>query len=107
MNSVLFLKLLLLINNIIIYAAYLQKYDCNVILVDYTDLAAQSYSTLVDSGNQIDTCSNYMVASWIKDCGIPGSSMHFTGHSFGAQASGGAAKGNGVARITGRKRKIL
>ncbi|KAI5639763.1 lipase domain-containing protein [Phthorimaea operculella] len=83
--------------------AFLQVLDCNVIVVDWSDLASSLYFT---SANGVPSVGQYLgdFLVWLLDtAGGNWDQVHLVGHSLGAHVVGNAGRrtGNRVRRITG------
>lgn len=88
--------------------AFLEKYDANVFIVDWGDIAGDPYWNAArypqHVGNYTADFLTFLVTS-----GADAKKMHIVGHSLGAHLSGFTGKGmisrgNQVARVTGIKR---
>ncbi|CAD6208484.1 GSCOCG00003496001-RA-CDS [Cotesia congregata] len=85
--------------------AFLQKVDCNVILVDWEPLAASTFylgpmRNTADVGAEAGKFIEFLV----QETGVPRKNIHFLGHSLGAHVAGNAASSipsGKIARVTG------
>ncbi|XP_017768991.1 PREDICTED: pancreatic lipase-related protein 2-like [Nicrophorus vespilloides] len=81
--------------------AYLLRYDCNVIQVDWKEEAAQLYSVSVQNTKIIGDSVGDFIVKLNKNLGLGLEKVHVVGHSLGGQVSGFAGKE--VLRLMGKK----
>lgn len=91
--------------------AFLEKYDANVFVVDWSEIAGDPYWNAARYPQYV---GNYTAEflSFLVDNGADAKKIHIVGHSLGAHLSGFAGKGmasrgNTVGRVTGIEKVII
>ncbi|XP_017778216.1 PREDICTED: pancreatic lipase-related protein 2-like [Nicrophorus vespilloides] len=81
--------------------AYLLRYDCNVIQVDWRKEAAQLYTISAENTRIIGESVGEFIVKLNKYLGLGLEKVHVVGHSLGGQVSG--FTGKAVQRLIGKK----
>lgn len=86
-----------------IVSAYLRRGDHNIVLVDWTDYAYDSYILALVEVRKIARTVATILDGYIAQ-GLPSEALHIVGHSMGAQMAGFIGKYTNfvVPRITGK-----